>query len=154
MVGQWIDRTSLPSCTRSKSIYNFHHQLASSYLANVTICFWQTILFNSARLQGKALAYSMSDKLQWHRLQRVRQFNAAFLSLNLDSVATQFDCVLYVFHCIGLVVNLFANIIMYVAQVCRVGYEAMQMYNIDTSQKYYSLDTNYYFHGEYVCCRV
>ena len=30
-----------------------------------------------------------------------------------------------------------------------MAYEAMQMYNVDASQKYYSLDSSYYFHGEY-----
>ena len=43
------------------------------------------------------------------------QFSASILSLNLDPVANLFDCVLYVFHCNGLVVNLFVNIIVYVA---------------------------------------
>ena len=35
--------------------------------------------------------------------------------LSLDPVDNLFDCVLYVFHSIGLVVNLFVNIIVYVA---------------------------------------
>lgn len=39
-----------------------------------------------------------------------------------------------------------------------MAYEAMQMYNVDASQKYYSLDRSYYFDGEYFvdrwgCCR-
>ena len=31
-----------------------------------------------------------------------------------------------------------------------MAYEAMQMYNVDASQKYFSLDRFYYFHGEYL----
>ena len=81
------------------------------------------------------------------------QFNASFLSLSLDPVDNLFDCVLYVFHCMGLVVNLFVNVIVYVAlcfaQICRMAYEAMQMYHVDASQKYYSLDRSYYFYGEW-----
>ena len=33
-------------------------------------------------------------------------------------------------------------------QVCRLGYAMMQMYHVDASQKYYSLDDIYYFDGE------
>ncbi len=35
------------------------------------------------------------------------------------------------------------------AQVCRMGYEVMQTYHVDASQKYYSLDDIYYFGGEH-----
>ena len=34
-------------------------------------------------------------------------------------------------------------------QVCRMGYEVMQTYHVDASQKYYSLDDIYYFGGEH-----
>ena len=35
------------------------------------------------------------------------------------------------------------------AQVCRMGYEVMQTYHVDASQKYYSLDDIYHVIGEY-----
>ena len=30
-----------------------------------------------------------------------------------------------------------------------MGYEAMQTYHVDASQKYFSLDSSYFFYGEY-----
>ena len=67
--------------------------LAAQLIDSTTICiyFYNMKPYDWHKMDNKncgewkGLARIMSDKLQWYHW--VRQFNAAFLSLNLDSVA-------------------------------------------------------------------